>query len=44
MGRYFLHAELSVVHPKTNAILNFKSPLPVELQTLLSASGIKRVF
>ena len=36
MGRYFLHAsELSVMHPKTNVILNFKSPLPAELQTLL---------
>jgi 23S rRNA pseudouridine1911/1915/1917 synthase len=36
MGRYFLHAsELSVVHPKTNVVLNFKSPLPAELQTLL---------
>jgi 23S rRNA pseudouridine1911/1915/1917 synthase len=36
VGRYFLHAsELSFVHPKTSVVLNFKSPLPSELQTLL---------
>jgi 23S rRNA pseudouridine1911/1915/1917 synthase len=36
MGRYFLHAsELSLMHPKTNVALKFKSDLPAELQTLL---------
>jgi 23S rRNA pseudouridine1911/1915/1917 synthase len=36
MERHFLHAQqLSFRHPKTKAKMNFKAPLPTELQQLL---------
>ena len=36
LGRYFLHAaELRFTHPKTGLALEFNSPLPAELQSLL---------
>ena len=35
-GRYFLHAsELKFTHPRTGDVLNFHSPLPLDLSTLL---------
>lgn len=35
-GRYFLHAaELKFAHPRTGEVLQFHSPLPVELNVLL---------
>jgi 23S rRNA pseudouridine1911/1915/1917 synthase len=35
-GRYFLHAtQLSFAHPRTGAVLVFRSPLPEDLRTLL---------
>jgi 23S rRNA pseudouridine955/2504/2580 synthase len=35
-GRYFLHAAaLKFAHPRTGEILEFRSPLPEELTTLL---------
>ena len=39
-GRYFLHAaELKFTHPRTGQTLQFRSPLPAELSSLLERLG-----